>query len=355
MTDIIAQLAELIAKDNALLLVGSDLGRSENRTSLVQQIADALAVRLDYTKPDRSLAAVARDFQALQGRNALISALREEVNRSQGQPGPIHQLIADAVLPTTKVITTRFDSILEQAFDQFRKPYVMIVRDTDVSFFDESKLTLIKIQGDIDQPDSLVITQDDVEDFINNLPTLSDVVRAFFATKTLVFLGYDLESDQFKRLFRQVTRNLSVYRRTAYAIQDRDLDPADRRYWEGQGVDIRTQDPVRFLEELAATVKDRVQRPAHTDPNPLQKLTQQALPPHPYKGLESFTVQDAPIFVGRDLEVRRFTNRVLANRLTILYGESGSGKSSLLQAGLAPALLDHHALLAVANRTRPRP
>ncbi len=71
---------------------------------------------------------------------------------------------------------------------------MLIVRDTDVSFFDESKLTLIKIQGDIDQPDSLVITEDDVEDFISNLPTLSDVVRAFFATKTLIFLGYDLES-----------------------------------------------------------------------------------------------------------------------------------------------------------------
>ncbi len=349
MTDIIAQLAELIVKDNALLFVGPDLGGREDRASLVQEIAHALAVRLDYTKPDRSLAAVARDFQALQGRNALISALREEVARSQGQPGPIHQLIADAVLPTTKVITTRFDRTLEQAFDQFRKPYVLIVRDTDVSFFDESKLTLIKIQGDIDQPDSLVVTEDDIEDFIGNLPTLSDVVRAFFATKTLIFLGYDLENPQFKRLFRQVTRNLSVYRRTAYAIQVQDLDPADRRYWEGQGVDIRTQDPMRFLEELAAAVKEWVQRPAQTDTNPLQKLTQRALPPHPYKGLESFIAQDAPIFVGRDLEIRRFTNRVLANRLTILYGESGSGKSSLLQAGLAPALLDRRALLAVAK------
>ncbi len=53
--------------------------------------------------------------------------------------------------------------------------------------------------------------------------------------------------------------------------------------------------------------------------------------------------------MGRDLEVRRFTNRVLANRLTILYGESGSGKSSLLRAGLAPALLDRRALTAIAQ------
>ena len=300
MTDIIAQLAELIVKDNALLFVGPDLGGSEDRTSLVQQIADALAVRLDYTKPDRSLAAVARDFQALQGRNALITALREEVAKGKRQPAPIHQLIADAVLPTTKVITTRFDRALEDAFDQFRKPYVLIVRDTDVSFFDESKLTLIKIQGDIDQPDSLVVTEDDIEDFIGNLPTLSDVVRAFFATKTLIFLGYDLESPQFKRLFRQVTRNLSVYRRTAYAIHQRELDPADRRYWQEQGVDMRTQDPVRFLEELAANVKEIVQRPVLAEADPLQQMAKPTLPPAPYKGLSNFDRADAPIFFGRD-------------------------------------------------------
>lgn len=349
MTDIVAQLAELIVKDNALLLVGSDLGSRENRSTLVQQIAEALAQRIDYAKPDRSLAAVARDFQAMQGRNALVAALREEVARSAAQPAPIHQLIADAVLPTTKVITTRFDRTLERAFDQFRKPYVLIVRDTDVSFFDESKLTLIKIQGDIEQPDSLVITEDDVEDFISNLPTLSDVVRAFFATKTLIFIGYDLESAQFKRLFRQVTRNLSVYRRTAYAIQDRDLAAPDRRYWEEQGVDIRTQDPTRFLEELAAAVKDRVQQPIPPDANPLGNLASRTLPTRPYKGLDSFSAADSAIFFGRDLEVRRFINRVLANRLTILHGESGSGKSSLLRAGLGPALLARQALLAVAQ------
>lgn len=349
MPDIVSQLAELIVKDNAILFVGADLGSSQDSSPLVNQIADALALRIDYAKPDRTLAAIARDFQAMQGRNALILALREELAKVQGQPSPIHQLIADAVLPSTKVITTRFDRILEQAFDQFRKPYVLIVRDTDVSFFDESKLTLIKIQGDIDQPDSLVITADDVDDFINNLPTLSDVVRAFFATKTLIFLGYDLESDQFKRLFRQVTRNLSIYRRTAYAILPGAVDEADRRYWTSQSVEILAQDPLIFLEKLAVTVKEVVQRPQAAGSNPLQKLAPSSLPPLPYKGLESFTVADAPIFFGRDLEVRRFTNRVLANRLTILYGESGSGKSSLLQAGLAPALLTQRALVAVAR------
>lgn len=347
----ISQLAQLIIQDNAILFVGSELSAGGQREPLVRRMAEALARRIDYAKPDRSLPAVARDFQALQGRNALLMALREEMERSAGRPDAIHQLIADAVLPQTKIITTRFDRILEQAFEAYQKPYVLIVRDSDVPFFDESKVTLIKIQGDISQPDSLVITEDDVNDFIDKLPTLSDLVRAFFATKTLIFLGYDLESDHFKRLFRQVTRNLSIYRRTAYAVLpegvEQAMTEADRRYWASQSVEILAQEPMRFLEQLSGAVWAGVRQPQPKPPDPLDRLKQAPLPPTPYKGLNYFTQADAAIFLGRQQEIALLTNRALANRLTLLYGENGVGKSSLLRAGLPRALGERHAGLVI--------
>ncbi len=348
MADLIPYLAQLIAQDNAVLFVGANLREGPGQRSAVQQIADALAARIQYRRPDRSLPAVARDFQVLRGRDALILALREELERLSSQPGPIHQLIADAVLPTTKLITTRIDRLLEQALEQFQKPYVLIVRDTDVSFFDESKITLIKIQGDIYQPDSLVITEDDIDAFISKLPTISDLVRAFFATKTLIFLGYELESEHFKRFFRQVTRNLASFRRRAYAIVAEPVDEVEARYWEGQNVEIRVQDPIAFLESLAQAVKAAVRQPQPVA-NPLSSLIQPPLPSRPYKALDSFTSADAAIFTGRKEESLRLVNRILAHRLTVLYGESGSGKTSLLQAGVGPRLAQQQALLATCT------
>jgi|GEM_PF-951847 len=362
MQQLIPELADLILKDNAVLFVGSQLGAGGGRTPIIEQIADALATRIDYTRPDRSLPAVARDYEVLQGRPALILALREELARLQTGPDPIHQLLADAVLPTTKLITTRFDQMLENALAQFEKPYVLIVRDTDVPFFDESKVTLIKIQGDIAQPDSLVITEDDVDAFISNLPTLSDIVRSFFATKTLIFLGYDLNSAHFKRFFNQVTRNLSIYRRTAYAIVpeasegivNQDMDAVGQRYWKNQNMEIVLHEPLAFLEELAQTVKGAAatanqQKSATPAPPP------PALPAHPYKGLQPYTEADVAIFAGRGQETMQLTNRVLANRLTILYGESGVGKSSLLRAGLSPRMVAERGLLAVTVPEAGRP
>ena len=344
MSTLIAQLAQLIAQDNAVLFVGASLRQADVSAPAIEQLAETLAAQIDYQRPDRSLPAIARDYEILRGRNELVLALREELNKADRTPLPIYQLIADAILPKTKIVTTRFDQTLEQALDQFGKPYVIIIRDTDVPFFDESKVTLIKMQGDLNQPDSLVITADDIDAFISRLPTVSDVIRAFFATKTLIFLGYDLNDEQFKRLYGQVTRNLSNFRRKAYAIVTEPVDDIEARYWQGQNVEISLQKALPFLENLAQAVKQAAEQPP-PNPNPLHQIAEPALPDRPYKALDSYSVTDAAIFSGRAEESQRLTNRILAHRLTVLYGESGSGKSSLLQAGARPLLAQNRALL----------
>jgi hypothetical protein len=58
----------------------------------------------------------------------------------------------------------------------------------------------------------------------------------------------------------------------------------------------------------------------------------------PYKGLARYEEDDAPYFFGRDADAELVVANVLAARLTLLFGDSGVGKSSLLHAGVAPRL-----------------
>jgi hypothetical protein len=58
------------------------------------------------------------------------------------------------------------------------------------------------------------------------------------------------------------------------------------------------------------------------------------VPETPYKGLSFYTEQDAPFFFGRERDTQVVTANLMASRLTLLYGESGVGKSSLLRAGM---------------------
>ena len=58
----------------------------------------------------------------------------------------------------------------------------------------------------------------------------------------------------------------------------------------------------------------------------------------PYRGLEPFREEDAPFFCGRDDVIRNLVAKVQAHVFVAVVGASGSGKSSLVFAGLLPAL-----------------
>ncbi len=67
----------------------------------------------------------------------------------------------------------------------------------------------------------------------------------------------------------------------------------------------------------------------------------------PYKGLIPYAEQDAPFFFGREKETRLITANLFASSLTLLYGASGVGKSSVLRAGVANQLRQRNDLLIV--------
>src|SRR4051794_30996038 len=58
----------------------------------------------------------------------------------------------------------------------------------------------------------------------------------------------------------------------------------------------------------------------------------------PYPGLRPYDERDVERFFGRRVERDLLVANLLTSRLTVLYGPSGVGKTSLLRAGLLPRL-----------------
>jgi len=63
------------------------------------------------------------------------------------------------------------------------------------------------------------------------------------------------------------------------------------------------------------------------------------VPAVPYRGIQSFRYVDHAIFFAREEETRRLASLVAVYRGVMLYGDSGNGKSSLINAGLLPDVI----------------
>src|SRR5512136_434391 len=72
----------------------------------------------------------------------------------------------------------------------------------------------------------------------------------------------------------------------------------------------------------------------------------------PFKFLDSYTREDRDIFFGRDREIEELYHRVFESRLMLVYGVSGTGKSSLIHCGLANKFQETDWLPLVIRRGR---
>jgi hypothetical protein len=61
----------------------------------------------------------------------------------------------------------------------------------------------------------------------------------------------------------------------------------------------------------------------------------------PWPGLASYTLNDSRFFLGRSQEIAELERQILSESFLCLYGPSGVGKSSLLQAGIGERMKTH--------------
>jgi hypothetical protein len=60
----------------------------------------------------------------------------------------------------------------------------------------------------------------------------------------------------------------------------------------------------------------------------------------PYRGLTPYTEEDSAFFFGRERECSVIIDNLIASRLTLIYGATGVGKSSMLRAGVCRRLAE---------------
>lgn len=103
------------------------------------------------------------------------------------------------------IITTNWDDTVERIFPNY-KPYIGQQQLISSSTFNIGEI--YKIHGCMTSPNSLVLTQEDYDDFNERNPYLAAKLITIFIEHPVVFLGYSINDENIQKLMSSIVRGL---------------------------------------------------------------------------------------------------------------------------------------------------
>lgn len=219
------------------------------------KLTDVLAERCKYPKTSTySLPYIAQYYcDTLDGgfKGRLIREIRSyldmymDAGEAYRTVTMIHKIVAKIGF-FKNIITTNWDVFLERELN-----LIPIVRDTDLVFWNDEKRQLIKMHGCISQPDTMIITVKDYDDYISkNIDTpISNKIKDMLATKSFLFVGYSLRDENFRLIQDKILSRMGSFSRTSYAIM-REPSEEDVEYWKKRGIMLLPYNALSFFRDL---------------------------------------------------------------------------------------------------------
>jgi SIR2-like domain len=274
---LIEQIADAIRKRQCILFLGAavhapppedsgwvypDAIRPPLGSVLSLSLAEACGLEARFPDEDpKDLQRVALFYEIDRTRRQLVEAIREAVHVGR-KPSPMLRALAELDFP--RAVTTNYDQLFEAALRAAGKdPRVSIYtprREPTRDFPNptpESPI-LFKIHGDIDQEESIVVTD---EDYIRFLLRMSDKdpydpvplkLKADLTEWTTLFVGYSLLDYNLRVLFQALRWGIDpAYRPDMFSV-DFSPDPLILYVWKNKERSVKfvVQNVWAFVPEL---------------------------------------------------------------------------------------------------------
>ena len=255
------------------------------RPVLAKRLAKVLArhCKLRQTHPDEvhdrmDLARIASFYEIACGRATLIAAIRHSTQRRK-RPSAALRALAELDFPL--VLTTNYDHLIEDALTQavkdprkgvYNPDRLIPTVDALDDFRDPRQPFVFKVHGDIDNGNSLVITDENYIHFTlrmgdrEELHPVPEAVRFSLRRRPTLFIGYRLVDYNLRLLFKTLRWKLDAggdgRRNAGYAV-DPYPDPLIVEQYANRErcIQFIVQDLWTFVPELYQRVKGRPMPP----------------------------------------------------------------------------------------------
>lgn len=146
----------------------------------------------------------------------------------------VHDLIFS--LRPKHILTTNYDTLLEQTSVKFGRNYSVINTDTSVSA-SVSNQYMIKLHGDLST--KFVLKEQDYLDYETNYMLIDKLTKSIFATTLVIFVGYGLNDYNIKLILNWVKNvQANTFIRPIFIHTGEKLNKLEKQYQKHRGLDV---------------------------------------------------------------------------------------------------------------------
>lgn len=155
-------------------------------------------------------------YEDLYSRTKLVEFLMKELHFGKIQPGATYKAFCD--LFTGTICTTNFDSLLEDTMTLLHRPVSVVATKDRLTIGNKDESKVIKLHGDFNHPDRMVITENDYDMYIERNPIFVTYIANLFITNTMLLIGYSLDDDDFRGIWQIINSRLGNMTQPAYCV-----------------------------------------------------------------------------------------------------------------------------------------
>lgn len=156
-------------------------------------------------------------YEELYSRTKLVEFLMKKLHFGKIQPGTTYKAFCDLFTGST-ICTTNFDSLIEDTMTQLQRPVSVVVTKDRLTVGGNGESKIIKLHGDFNHPDKMVITEHDYDIYLENNPIFSTYIANLFITNTMLLIGYSLDDNDFRSIWQIINSRLGSMSQPAYCI-----------------------------------------------------------------------------------------------------------------------------------------
>jgi NAD-dependent SIR2 family protein deacetylase len=174
-------LIERFAHGNGTVFVGAGISLGSRLPSW-RELMEPLKIDLgEEVDASASYLEIAELYESKHSRRDLVEYLKDRLGDVRFELTKAHELIVG--LPVQRIYTTNFDNLLEQASSKRRLNRNVIIDASHIGFSDTSRLSIIKLHGDLSDINSLVISASDYYGYFTKNPAVADLLKVELQTR----------------------------------------------------------------------------------------------------------------------------------------------------------------------------